>query len=540
MSFQKFSRLAVPLPIVAGYLAAYALLAWASYIRPLPGFNITPWNPQQALAVALLIAYPRGAWLVWCSLFGGELALRGLGTGWIQGVFATVALTLSTYLVARLLSRASAAEAFDTRNGLMRFFAIVLAGSLVDALCYVGLHSASLYKLEGGVSGAILRYWVGDAVGLVVTLPPLLLAFERERREQLLQLLRLPGWWFAMALIGAGLWVIFSDPDQEYFKYFHLLLLPLVWASVWRGVAAAALSCMLAQLGLITVAQYAVGRDVTVFELQVLMAATAMTAQLLGVLVDERAHAQAELRASLRFSAAGQMAAALAHELNQPLTAIQQFADACQTLLARGVADAVQRDLLAQVLQRLVAEARRAGATSRRLRDFFTQGTTSLQRIQLGPIVAEAVEAHRALAERSGVVLSVRLHDPLPAVLADALQMTLVLRNLIANALESASQAPARRTATVEVLAQGQMLRVQVTDSGAGIERERLPELFDALPSAKADGMGVGLSICRAMIDAHGGKLWAEAGPGGRFFLTLPIDELDQSSNNSHDCHDSP
>ncbi|HVZ44455.1 MAG TPA: ATP-binding protein [Ramlibacter sp.] len=517
-------RLSLPWPVAIGYVAAYAVLAWISYIRPLPGFNITPWNPQQALAIALVICYPQAAWLVWCSLFGSELALRGPGAGWLQPAIATATLTLATVLVARLLSRKEAAAAFDTRNELLRFFAIVLAGSLLDALCYVGFQANSLYKREGGVPGALIRYWVGDTVGLVVTLPPLLLALDPVRRSPLLQVLRVPGWWLSVALTGAGLWAIFADPEQEYFKYFHLLLLPLVWAAVRYGAAAAALSCVLAQLGLIFAAQHSVGRDVTVFELQVLMAASAMTALLLGVLVDERARVQAELRASLRFSAAGQMAAALAHELHQPLTAIQQFADVCQTLLSQGDVDSARRDVLDRTLRRLVEEARRAGTTSHRLRDFFTRGATSLQHAQLGPILAEAVEAHQALAERSGVTLAVRLEEPLPPIWADPVQLAVVLRNLLANAIESASQVAPERSVRVEAQGRDGMLRVKVIDSGEGIPRERLADLFDAAPSEKSGGMGVGLNICRAIVDAHGGKLWAEPGPGGRFFLTLPID----------------
>jgi C4-dicarboxylate-specific signal transduction histidine kinase len=250
-----------------------------------------------------------------------------------------------------------------------------------------------------------------------------------------------------------------------------------------------------------------------------------MTALLLGVLVDERARAQAELRASLRFSAAGQMAAALAHELNQPLTAIQNFADACQTLLARGEHDPSGRALLAGTLQRLVEQARRAGNTSRRLRDFFTHGTTTLQRVPLGSLVAEAVEAHQALAQRSGVDLAVDVGEHLPPVWADPVQMAVVMRNLLANAIESASQVPGPHTVRVDARVHNAQLHVGVTDSGPGVERERLPDLFDAAPSDKAEGMGVGLNICRAIVDAHGGKLWAEPGPGGRFFMTLPIDE---------------
>src|SRR6185369_1044538 len=129
------------------------------------------------------------------------------------------------------------------------------------------------------------------------------------------------------------------------------------------------------QLGLIVGAQLALEHDLTLFELQALMAASTLTALLLGVLVDERARTAAELRSSLRFAAAGQMAAALAHELSQPLTALTNYAQACRLLAGSDAAlDASQRRQLTQTVDSLSAEARRAGDVIKRLRDFFTTG----------------------------------------------------------------------------------------------------------------------------------------------------------------------
>jgi signal transduction histidine kinase len=111
--------------------------------------------------------------------------------------------------------------------------------------------------------------------------------------------------------------------------------------------------------------------------------------------------------------------------------------------------------------------------------------------------------------------------------------MAVVLRNLIANAIESASSAaPDRRVLVRAALDRGRLL-VEVQDSGPGVDPARLHSLFDALPSGKPGGLGVGLSICRAIVEAHGGKLWAESGPGGHFFFLLPIDN-DESSAAEH------
>src|SRR5699024_6789424 len=150
-------------------------------------------------------------------------------------------------------------------------------------------------------------------------LPLLLMAMSPARRAGAKAVLRSRVWWACAALTAVALAWVFGRNEQDYFKYFYLLLPPVVWASVRFGVNGAILASLVSPVGLVLGAQIALEHDLTLFELQVLMAATALTALLLGVAVDERARVEAELRAHLRFSAAGQMAAALAHELSQPI-----------------------------------------------------------------------------------------------------------------------------------------------------------------------------------------------------------------------------
>jgi signal transduction histidine kinase len=130
-----------------------------------------------------------------------------------------------------------------------------------------------------------------------------------------------------------------------------------------------------------------------------------------------------------------------------------------------------------------------------------------------------------AVAEPLGVSLASELEPRLPRARADPLQLSMVLRNLIANAIESAGSSAGARQVLVRAQLVPEGLLVRVDDSGAGIDSGRLRSLFDALPSRKPGGMGVGLSICRVIVEAHGGRLWAEPGPGGHFFLLLPIDD---------------
>jgi two-component system sensor kinase FixL len=520
--------------LAIGYVCAFVLLDWASYIRPLQGLNITPWNPQPALAIALLIWSRRWIWLVWAGLVAAEFVVRGIPPNGLAALCATVALSLTYAAMAQALAqRTDLSHPFATRRDLAWFAAIAIGGSLVSAILYVLTFSADGFGPDGSIYGAVARYWVGDAVGLVVTLPILLIATNRASRIVLASTLRSGPWWIGAAMTGVCLWIVFGRGEQDYFKYFYLLLLPVVWASARFGVAGAVLSCLITQLGLIACAQLALRHDLTIFELQALMAAATMTALLVGVLVDERARAEAELRSSLRFAAAGHMAAALAHELNQPLTALSNYAHACRTIAQSDDSGSDRASQISGIMVSIAGEAQRAGDVVKRLRDFFKSGATSLQRVSLQTTVREAVEAHGQLAERLGVTISSSIEPGLQPVWADPLQIAIVLRNLIANAIESASSALPPRKAWVRAgLDRGRLL-IEVRDSGDGVDPARLQNLFDGLPSGKPDGLGVGLTICRAIVEAHGGKLWAEPGPGGHFFVLLPIDN-DESSAAEH------
>jgi two-component system, LuxR family, sensor kinase FixL len=511
--------------LAAGYLCVFVALDWASYIRPLQGLNITPWNPQPAVAIALLIWNRRWIWLVWVGLVVAELTVRGAPTNWPAVWVATVALTLAYAAIAVALAQGlDLSKIFGTRRDLARFAGIATIGALVNAILYVLAFSAGGFGPQGSALGAAARYWVGDAVGLLVTLPILLLWMDRQRRAALRALLRNVEWWLTVAMACAFLWVVFGRGFQDYFKFFYLLLVPVVWAAARFGVAGAVLTCAVTQLGLIASSQVALEHDLTLFELQALMAATAMTALLVGILVDERARATTELRGSLRFAAAGQMAAALAHELIQPLTALSNYAHVSRMLTAPAQPlNDEQRKHLDEATLRIAQEAQRAGDVVRRLRNFFTTGAASLQLMQAHIALGEAVEGHVGLARKLGVNISSEFEADLPAVWMDPLQVGVVLRNLIVNAIEAAAVAGGEKQVWVSAQRDREGILISVQDSGAGVDPSRLPSLFDAVPSVKPDGMGVGLSICRAMVDTHGGKLWAESGPRGKFCFTLPV-----------------
>ncbi|WP_374365840.1 MASE1 domain-containing protein [Piscinibacter sp.] len=516
-----------PLPwaVVVGYVIVFLVLDWASFIRPLQGLNITPWNPQPALAVALLMASRRLWWVVIGSLLAAELLVRGLPGDLVVVSMAAGALTCSYLAMAAALERKLGdGWTVSTGRDVAWFLAIIALGALLSSVVYVGIYAAGGVLPPGPLWAALTRYWVGDAVGMTVTLPILLVAMDAERRDTLTHTLQQWQWWVTALAIVALLGLLFGAGGDS-FNYAYLLLLPVIWACMRFGIAGAVLAAALTQIGLIVAMQSGPHQDVFVVELQLLMASITTTGLLLGVTVDERARKDAELRSSLRLAAAGQMSAALAHELSQPLTALATYAQTCEMLAGDAAPQTPERRvMLIDVTRKISADSKRAGEVIKRLRDFFQTGATHLKACDLNSLVAAELQAQQRRADASSIRLSSDIPEGLPKVWVDEVQIQVVLRNLLVNALDAATARGGAGDVMVRVGASDSELVVEVLDSGAGVTPSQALSVFEPGTSNKVGGMGVGLGICRAIVEAHGGRLWAQAGPAGHFCFTLALD----------------
>jgi two-component system sensor kinase FixL len=231
---------------------------------------------------------------------------------------------------------------------------------------------------------------------------------------------------------------------------------------------------------------------------------------------------QSELVHVSRLSAMGEMASALAHELNQPLAAISNYMKGSRRLLA-GSQDP-NTPKIESALDRAAEQALRAGQIIRRLRDFVSRGESEKRIESLSKLIEEAGALGLAGAREQDVQLRFSLNPNADLVLADRVQIQQVLVNLFRNALEAMAQSPRRELVVTNTRVADDMIEIEVSDSGSGFQDDVMPNLFQTFFTTKDTGMGVGLSISRSIIEAHGGRMWAEsnASGGATFRFTLP------------------
>ncbi len=241
---------------------------------------------------------------------------------------------------------------------------------------------------------------------------------------------------------------------------------------------------------------------------------------------------QRDLSHVTRLSAMGQLSSAIAHELNQPLAASLNYANAAQHILADTEGDAAARARMA--IERAGIQIARAGEIIRRLREFVEKREQSRTFVDINHTVGEALALGMIGTVGASVALTTELAADLPLVLADRVQIQQVLINLMLNAVDAMHDMAAPRLRIATAVQPGGVICVTVVDNGPGLSDETRRSLFQPFVTTKPAGIGIGLSICRTIVEAHGGRLWAEAAPeGGMIFrFTLPVaDDARQRSS---------
>ncbi|WP_158807381.1 PAS domain-containing sensor histidine kinase [Beijerinckia sp. L45] len=240
---------------------------------------------------------------------------------------------------------------------------------------------------------------------------------------------------------------------------------------------------------------------------------------------------QAELIHVSRFTALGEMASTLAHELNQPLTAITNFLKGSRRLLDQG--GEAHGAMLSHAVDQAADQALRAGQIIRRLRAFVERGESERQRENLPKLIDEASALALLGAKEGGVRVSFALDPAAQTVVVDRIQIQQVLFNLMRNGIEAMQDMPIRNLQVATSLKTDGMVDVMVSDTGTGLAPDIASNLFRPFMTTKPTGMGFGLSICRTIVEANKGRISAGPNPGGGtiFRFTLPTPETEESGH---------
>lgn len=500
--------------IAAAYLGGYVLLDWLSYVHPFASLGITPWNPQTGLSFALILLF--GAeFLPW--LFVAPVLADILVRGFPLPIGAAVAASViigGGYSVATsvlMAPRLGFDPTLGARRSLLLLLGIAVASTAIVTAAYVSMLVAAGVVPAADLGGAALRFWVGEIIGITVLTPFLLIAATRRWTLR-------PSWELCslLALALAALWAVFGLADAFRFQLFYLFFLPIVWTAVRFGLEGVCAALVVTQIGLMT-AIHITGQDAAnVTAYQALMVVLAFTGLAVGVLVSEQQRAQRQLRINqvaltraLRLGTMGEFAAALAHEINQPLTAVANYARVAKS--ANDLAAA------AEASTRVIAQVERAAEVVRRLRNFIRLGRSEVAPIAVAKLIDEALAYCQAEADRHGVQLQLKIARDLPPVRVDALQIEQVIVNLVRNAAEALADAgrfDGRVTLEAERERADEVV-IRVRDNGPGFDPDLIERVATPFTTTKPDGLGLGLSLARSIVEAHGGRLAVDSSLSG-------------------------
>lgn len=386
-------------------------------------------------------------------------------------------------------------------------------------------------------SGPLL---VGDVIGVAV-MTPLVLRFILHIPHVSLQTLRAfaPEVALYVAVVLLFLWFIGLTESESGFKLFYLFFLPVVVAAIRYGLDGACLGLALTQFGLVGLLHLH-GYDAAVFtEFQILMLVLTATGLTVGVTVNERQQAdravreveallrakEAEADQAARFNLVSSMASALAHEINQPITAARALGRAAQHLLHTDSGSHARVD---DNLTTMIAQIDHAAGVVKRMREFLRRGEPHISTINVRALIDDAIVLVGAEAAGAGIRVEVDASPDLPMLHADRVQLQQVILNLVQNSIDavaSTGRDDGRIRIAAAVLETPRRIEISVSDNGGGIAPMLAERLFQPLTTSKQDGLGLGLSISATIVQSHHGRLWLQSGAPGttefRFWLPL-------------------
>lgn len=504
--------LSLPRSVIGvAYVATYVALDWISFIDPFAPYGITPWNPPTGLSFVLVLVFgQRLIPFLFVAPFLADLTVRQLPFPWSIEIAVILVIGVGYSLAVLFLLRPKT-RFNPAMTSLRDLFLLLLVGAVsaaVVAMGYVGIVIAGGLLPSEDFVRPFLRFWVGDMIGIAVIAPFTLILLTRGQflkmsPEMAAQLL---------AVLGA-LWLVFGFAQEHQLQFFYILFLPIVWMAVRSGLEGVTVGVLITQLGLIIGVHLLPTEEVDVTAFQALMLVLTMSGLMAGALVTQHRRTEFQLRLHqdsiarlARLGSMGELAAAVAHEINQPLMAAGTYARLVVDALQRG--DAADPSV-ADTAGKVATQVERASEVVRRLRALVRLDQTGRAPTSIERIVNETLDLCRPDLDRNGIHVRVAVAGNLPPVLVDLLQVEQVLLNLVRNAIEAMNEA-GHRGGTIVIEAEQTddgHVEISVRDTGPGFPAELLVDQFPPFSSTKAEGLGVGLSLSRSIVEAHGGRL---------------------------------
>jgi signal transduction histidine kinase len=524
--------------IALGYYCA-ARLGFAFTLQPHP--ISTLWPPNALLMAALLIAPARSWWWMLAAALPAHLLVELQGGVPLAMVLGWYVSNCSEALLGAGLTRAFVAGSLRL-DSLRSVGVFIACGGLAAPLLSSFLDAALVAAIGFGAGDywTLVRTRFSSNVLAAITVAPLILAWAAFRPEQLRA--AAPRRFVEAAVLSAGLLlaslVVFDLPlfDANSAPALFYAPLPfLLWAAVRFGPigttsAIAAMAGMTIWGAVNGLGPFAGGAPQdTARVMQLFLISVAVPLLLLSMALEERLRAEREaheqrmqLTHLSRVAMLGELSGGIAHELNQPLTAILANAQAGQHLLAGENVDPAE---LREILADIIAADQRAGEVIHRLRALFKRGETQVQRLDPNLLVREVLTiVHGDLVTR-GVEASTRLEPGLPPIEGDRVQLEQVMLNLVVNACEAMAGGTGEgRRLEIRSALEGEFVLLSFADRGPGFRAEQYEQMFEPFFTTKPQGLGLGLSISRSIVRAHGGRLWGSAVPGhgAIFHIALP------------------
>jgi len=527
----------------AALVLLYVGLEWLSFLHEQNGLPVTPWNP--GLGVLFAVVLLRGAafgLVFFAGVLAAEMLVLRTELGWavVIAIAVIVSLVYTTIAVAVRRQLSVDSDVFRTRDLLVLVVGGTVGAILVTNLLVLVLLTTRHFDISAATR-TTAPLIVGDLIGITVMTPLLLRArFHRARLHKLSAsvLIEAAG---LVAAIALALWFAMPAAGMSGQNRFYVLFLPVVIAAVRHGIDGACAALAVTQLGVVSFLHWQ-GFELSRFtEYQMLMLALTLTGLLVGALVGERMAAEEDARISVarlqslqaeaarasRFNLVSGMAAALAHEINQPMTAARALARSVQHLIR-----APERDdeRTATNVATMIDQIDHAAAVVRRMREFLRRGVPHMSTLDASHVVSEALALAQPLASTHQITLAQTTDGALPPIHGDRIYLQQVIINLVSNSIDAIKQAsgPSGKVDVwVRASSAGNEVEIGVIDNGVGVSGEEAKTLFEPLSTSKIGGLGLGLPICETIVKAHGDRIWLSGSVPGRteFRVALPASQ---------------